>query len=240
MALQRIAFGTTVTDAHLKAAGLDLEFTPKSELTLGNTYEAPCQIKTSLRDILAFGAFSYINGRGRFTHVRIGRYCSIAEGVAVGYPEHPIDWLSTSPVQYMRPGWAGAVGDWKRTKHVTTKETEFGNDVWIGAGVFIRTGVTIGTGAVIGAHAVVTKDVPPYSVVVGNPGRIIKTRVPGDLIEPLLTSRWWEFSPVQLSGCPFNDPKASLKFIQKLRLDGTSPFKPKKLVITLNGAEIMD
>lgn len=240
MTSKRAQFGTAVNHMELKEAGLDIEFSPKSEFVCGNTYESPCQVKTAMRDLLEVGAFSYINGRGRFTNVRIGRYCSIAESVAAGYPEHPIDWLSTTPMQYMRPEWSSVVGDWKRVQHKTTKETVIGHDVWVGAGVFIRTGIKIGTGAIIGAHAVVTKDVPPYSVVVGNPGRVIRTRVPADLVEPLLDSRWWEFSPVQLSGCPFWDPRASLEFINRLRLDGVQPYQPRKLVITPNGAVLAD
>lgn len=233
---KRALFGDKYPADELKKIGIEIEFTPKSEFLVGSTYELPCQVKTSMRDISAVGAFTYINGKGRFTNVKIGRYCSIAENVAIGYPEHPIEWLSTSPLLYIRPGWASVVGDWKRLDHTTTKETTIENDVWIGVGAFIRTGVTIGTGAIIGAHAVVTKDVPPYSIVVGNPGKIIRTRVPGHHINELLKTRWWEFSPPQLSGCPFDNPQGSIEFIKKIRESGEKPYFPTKLVITSEGA----
>lgn len=71
-----------------------------------------------------------------------------------------------------------------------------GNDVWIGAHTFINCSkvITIGDGAVIGAGAVVTKDVPPYSVVVGVPANVIKYRYPPDMVRTLLRTKWWDWS----------------------------------------------
>jgi len=72
-------------------------------------------------------------------------------------------------------------------------ETTIGNDVWIGSGVRVLAGVAIGDGAIIGAGAVVAKDVPPYAVVVGNPGTIVKYRFPFDVIDKLRLIKWWEW-----------------------------------------------
>lgn len=238
MSTRRVEFGSKFSSDELKRLGLELEFSPKSQFLCGNSYEVPCQVKTSMRDILSVGAFSYINGKGRFTNVRIGRYCSIAEGVEIGYPEHPTDWLSTSPVQYIRPGWSAVVGDWKRVSHTTTKETVIHHDVWIGVGAFLRTGITVGTGAIIGAHAVVTKDVPPYSIVVGNPGRVIRTRLSPELIDELLKTKWWEFSPAQLDGCPFDRPSDAIRYITDLRKANTPIYRPLRLEITSAGATL--
>ena len=76
-----------------------------------------------------------------------------------------------------------------------------GNDVWIGAHTFINCSkfVSIGDGAVIGAGAVVTKDVPPYAVVVGVPANVIKYRYPPDMIRALLRTRWWDWSPEEIN-----------------------------------------
>jgi acetyltransferase-like isoleucine patch superfamily enzyme len=68
------------------------------------------------------------------------------------------------------------------------------NDVWIGAKSTIMSGIKIGNGAVIGATATVTKDVPPYAIVVGNPGKIIKYRFTETQIEKLLAIKWWDWS----------------------------------------------
>ncbi len=68
-----------------------------------------------------------------------------------------------------------------------------GNDVWTGANAIIMPGVTVGDGAVVGAGAVVTKDVLPYSVVVGNPAREIKKRFDEKYVQKLLDIKWWNF-----------------------------------------------
>ncbi len=68
-----------------------------------------------------------------------------------------------------------------------------GNDVWIGANAIILPGVNIGDGAVIGAGTVVTKDVPPYAIVGGNPARVIKYRFDENTINTLLKIKWWDF-----------------------------------------------
>nr|WP_278850195.1 CatB-related O-acetyltransferase [Thomasclavelia spiroformis] len=73
-----------------------------------------------------------------------------------------------------------------------------GNDVWIGKESVIMPGVKIGDGAIIGAYSVVTKDVEPYSVVGGNPAKLIKKRFDDELIEILLKVKWWDFEPEKL------------------------------------------
>ena len=68
-----------------------------------------------------------------------------------------------------------------------------GNDVWIGREAVIMPGVTIGDGAIIGTRAQVVKDVPPYAVVAGNPGRAMRMRFPADVVTELLAIRWWDW-----------------------------------------------
>jgi len=74
-----------------------------------------------------------------------------------------------------------------------------GNDVWIGANVSIMNAVSIGTGAVVAAHTVLTKDVPPYAIVAGNPGRIVKYRFDEDVRDRLLASEWWKLTVKELT-----------------------------------------
>ena len=69
-----------------------------------------------------------------------------------------------------------------------------GNDVWIGQNVTVMPGVHIGDGAIIGTNSVVAKDIPPYSIAVGNPCRIVRKRFDDELIELLLKLRWWDKS----------------------------------------------
>ena len=78
--------------------------------------------------------------------------------------------------------------------HPTCKgDINVGNDVWIGATSTIMSGITIGDGAIIGAGAIITKDVPPYAIVVGNPGKVVKYRFTEEQIELLLKISWWNW-----------------------------------------------
>lgn len=119
----------------------------------------------------------------------IGKFCSIGPSVEIFLDsDHRTDWVSTYPFPAFFKELRNING------YVATKgNVSIGNDVWIGYGAKILSGVTIGDGAVIGAAAVVTKNVPPYSVVVGNPGRVVKYRFSPSEIERLLAIKWWEW-----------------------------------------------
>ena len=96
------------------------------------------------------------------------------------------------------------------------KRTIIGNDVWIGAGVCIKEGVVIGNGAIVGMGSVVTKTVEPYSIVAGNPARVIKYRFSKDVREMLNSSNWWDFEDEKLEHFLeyMNNPE---KFIEELK-----------------------
>jgi virginiamycin A acetyltransferase len=125
----------------------------------------------------------------------IGRFVAIAQGAQfiMNGANHPMGGFSTFPFAAFgfAPDEAGTLdGDPPRG------DTTIGNDVWIGRDAVIMPGVTVGDGAIIGAHAVVARDVPPYAVVVGNPGRITRLRFDESTIARLLTIRWWDW-PVE-------------------------------------------
>lgn len=118
---------------------------------------------------------------------KIGRYSSIAHGVRIINHNHPLSFKGTSGL-FFNPA-LGLCDRWL----VAHNPLEVGSDVWIGANAVIMPEVShIGDGAVIGAGAVVNRDVPPYAVVLGNPGRVVKYRFPEDVIARLLEERWWE------------------------------------------------
>lgn len=120
----------------------------------------------------------------------IGKYCSIASHVFIGGAEHPISWVGTSPVFYKgKDSIRLKLSEYERPEN---KITYVGHDVWIGYRACIKAGVRIGNGAVIGMGAVVTKDVPDYAIVVGNPARIVKYRFDENTIQLLNESKWWE------------------------------------------------
>ena len=83
--------------------------------------------------------------------------------------------------------------DWRRSHHV-----DIGHDVWIGHGAVILPGRRVGTGAVVAAGAIVTKDVPPYAIVAGNPARVLRRRFPDNVAERLQALAWWDWSHEQL------------------------------------------
>lgn len=159
------------------------------------------------------GAFTYSWSKITGSVTSIGRYCSIAREVIFGALEHPVDWLSTSSFTYQSDWMWGRFAEEhgreheaiQRTPEELTPPIRIGNDVWIGVGAYIRGGVVLGDGCIIGAKAVVTRDVPPYAVVVGNPGRIAKYRFDPELIAELLASRWWDYAFPAFSGPSLRD-----------------------------------
>ncbi|MFH1498608.1 MAG: CatB-related O-acetyltransferase [Verrucomicrobiota bacterium] len=120
--------------------------------------------------------------------INIGSYCSFAGEVSImGGGEHRIDWVTTYPLRVLHDEPLANQDGHPASKGPTT----IGNDVWIGYRATILSGVTIGDGAVVAAAAVVTKDVPPYHIVGGNPAKIIRARFEPHIIEALLDIRWW-------------------------------------------------
>lgn len=123
-------------------------------------------------------------------NTKIGKYTSIASDVKIGLVQHPIDWLSTSPVFYKgRDSIKTKISEFEFNNKVTTI---IGNDVWIGEGCFIKQGVIVGDGSIVGMGSVVTKDVEPYAIVVGNPAKLIKYRFSIEIIAKLENLKWWD------------------------------------------------
>lgn len=118
----------------------------------------------------------------------IGRYCSIGPGVRIINGNHPLGLKSTNAV-FHNPMF-GMCDDWIGDE---LHPLEIGNDVWIGANAVILPEVSrIGHGAVVGAGAVVSRDVPDYAVVLGNPARLVKKRFDDETIAKLLEEKWWD------------------------------------------------
>ena len=129
---------------------------------------------------------------------RIGKFCSIADNLQfIAKGTHMINWVTTYPFQeiwnmdvplYEIKGIQGVSTDTPPASPIV-----IGNDVWIASNVKIKQGVTIGDGAVLATECFVTKDVPPYALVGGNPAKIIRYRFTEEQIQALQEIKWWDW-----------------------------------------------
>ena len=170
-------------------------------------YDKEIYVKPTIKNPnIIVGDFTYIADSEFESHVThhydfigdkliIGKFCQIAAGVefVMNGANHQMNAVSTFPF-YTLEGWEmkpPAASDMP-----FKGDTVIGNDVWIGQNATILPGVHIGDGAIIGANSVVASDVEPYSIVVGNPAKLIRYRFDGELTSLLLKFKWWD-KPVE-------------------------------------------
>ena len=132
-----------------------------------------------------------------YGHLRIGRYCSISAGVVICLANHLTEAATTYPFSALMSLWPGA--DPSLPDH-TPGSVDIGSDVWIGHGARILPGTLVGDGCIIGAGASVKGYVPPYSVIAGNPGRVVRPRLPPATADRLLRARWWDLPDAVVDG----------------------------------------
>lgn len=146
-----------------------------------------------------FGDYSYVVNDADIIYSEIGRFCSIAAQTRINPGNHPLERVALNHFTYrasaygLGPDEAGFF-DWRRSFRVT-----LGHDVWIGHGAIVLPGLSIGTGAAIGAGAVVTKDVPPFAVMVGVPARLVRYRFAPEIVAALQRIAWWDWPHARLA-----------------------------------------
>ena len=145
-------------------------------------------------DILFIDSYSY-TGNIRLCiynldqNIHIGKFCSIANDVEFTLVEnHFMSGISTYPFENIFPNNVNIMNNSSPHNNIT-----IGNDVWIGRGAKIMSGVKISDGVIIGANCQVSKDIPPYAKVIGNPMKIIGYRFNPEDIETLLKLKWWNY-----------------------------------------------
>src|SRR5436190_10977526 len=161
-----------------------------------------CQLgaytEVSARTILlevAMADYSYVVNDAQITYTTIGKFCSIAAMTRINPGNHPMHRASQAHFTYRASSYFPGESDdveffaWRRSHHI-----DIGHDVWIGHGAIILPGRNVGTGAVIAAGAIVTKDVPAYCIVAGNPARIVRRRFDEHISERLAALKWWNWS----------------------------------------------
>jgi len=136
------------------------------------------------------GRYTYMQSNCNINNASLGNFCSLGSNVLIGPWQHPLNMTSTSPKLY-RNVLGGAFFDMPKYTHI-------GHDVWIGSNVIILGGLTIGNGSVIGAGSVVTKNVPPYAIVVGNPAKIIRYRFDESKIKEITDKKWYDWEDDKL------------------------------------------
>ena len=138
-----------------------------------------------------FGDYSYCGINNTINFAEIGKFCSLARNVDIGGFDHDYRKFTTMPASRFNQLLNAGKGQMVVDDHL--EKCHIGNDVWIGSGAIVLHKVNVGDGAVIGAGSVVTKDVPPYAIVVGVPAHILKFRFPDDVIKQLLELKWWDW-----------------------------------------------
>ena len=157
-----------------------------------------CKIEPNVRlykpyklNKVSIGKYTYISCDSKISYTNIGKFCSIGPNVMCGWGIHPTNSISTSPYYYSDSKQNGSSLS-HDNKIEERKIINIGNDVFIGMNSIILDGITIGDGAIIGAGAVVSKNIPPYSIAVGNPISIIRYRFDESTINKLLEIKWWD------------------------------------------------
>ncbi|WP_457664005.1 CatB-related O-acetyltransferase [Sinorhizobium medicae] len=194
--------------------------------------EEPVELRAGLYDVERIGAFTFLGGEGSvIRHVEsIGRFCMIGPSAQFGLVEHPGAHISAHvlfehdvtrqfPTQETRDFFDrnrslinAARESWSRR---SGSRIRIGNDVWIGQGVTISRGCTIGDGAIIASRAVITKDVEPYSIVGGVPGKPIKWRFPEEIRKKLLDLQWWQYGLLAMDGVDVTDISGAVRRIEE-------------------------
>ena len=189
-------------------------------------YDKEIYVKPTIKNPnIIVGDFTYIADSEFESHVThhydfigdkliIGKFCQIAAGVefVMNGANHQMNAVSTFPF-YTLEGW-----DMKppAASDMPFKgDTVIGNDVWIGQNATILPGVHIGDGAIIGANSVVASDVEPYSIVVGNPVKLIRYRFDGELTSLLLKFKWWDKPVEEINALIPILTNSDLEFVKK-------------------------
>lgn len=129
----------------------------------------------------------------------IGKFCALAKGVKfiMNGANHKMSGFSTYPFEIFGNGWERVMP--QPHEYPFKGDTVVGNDVWIGYEALVMPGVKIGDGAIIAAHSLVAGDVLPYTIVGGNPAKLIKQRFDREIINALLNIAWWNWDIEKIS-----------------------------------------
>lgn len=178
----------------------DFKIEIRNSIVTGNvTMREGCKISEVVcSGNIEMGRFVSLNGpatriSSRLNGIKIGSFSSIASNVVIQEDYHRVDKITTYFMNHN-------IFKSSFTKDLYSKgRIIIEEDVWVGSNSVILSGVKIGRGSIVGAGSVVTKDVPPYSIVGGNPAKVIKMRFDDLTIDKIEKSEWWKL-PINLIG----------------------------------------
>jgi len=182
-----------------KALSVDPTIDPTAKLQEARL-GAYCEVgaRTILLDV-EMGDYSYVVNDAQITYTTIGKFCSIAAMTRINPGNHPMHRATQAHFTYRASAYFPGEADeaeffaWRKSYRV-----HIGHDVWIGHGAIVLPGRNVGTGAVVAAGTIVTKDVPAYTIVGGNPARPIKRRFPENVADRLVRLAWWDWDHERL------------------------------------------
>jgi phosphonate metabolism protein (transferase hexapeptide repeat family) len=151
-----------------------------------------------LREVTV-GDYSYFERHAEAIYTEIGKFCAIAANTRINALEHPLERitqhkLSYRPNEYFR--YLGVDEGFRRRRQ--GKKVTIGHDVWVGHGAVVMPGIAIGNGAAVGANAVVTRDVAPFTIVAGNPAKLLRRRFPEEIAARIEALAWWDWPEERL------------------------------------------
>lgn len=145
------------------------------------------------------GDYSYCDRYADIANARIGKFANIASFTRIGASDHPLDTAACHHFLYRSDDyWDDAEADADFFARRASRMAVIGHDCWIGHGAMVKPDVTVGDGAVIAAGAVVTRDVAPYTIVIGIPAAPLRLRQPRNIAERLIALAWWDWDHARL------------------------------------------
>ena len=196
-----------------------------------NVYAEPYSAIFDGYELPSIGSFSY-SWSSLPADIKIGRYCSISWGLGIIGGNHPTDFISTSSfstdsknIIYAQPIIDNSISNFKQypindSRPGRESLPKIGNDVWIGQNVTLGRGITLGTGCAIAANSVVTRSVPSYAIVGGNPARLIRMRFNDDIIQKMLASNWWTYCFTDFAEMRYDKPEIFIAQLQAYKARG--------------------
>jgi len=208
-----------------KALSIEPSIDPTAKVQQA-TFGIYCEVgaRTILLDV-EMGDYSYVVNDSQMTYTTVGKFCSIAAMTRINPGNHPMHRATQAHFTYRASAYFDGEADdaaffaWRKSHRV-----HIGHDVWIGHGAIVLPGRRIGIGAVIAGGAVVTKDVPDYTIVAGNPARPIRRRFSEETAERLVRLCWWDWDHARLRMALPDFRKLSIEdFLDKYEAPSASP-----------------